>query len=140
MQCPNCHEEVLLAEICPYCGATVPVGEEVALYEEEAETSGVFVGKLGGQQRPAAETGAPNYKGPAKRPGFFSLIRYFFDPKVPAGRKLLIVGLIFYILSPIDLLPDIMPLVGWFDDLAVGTFLWSFISQELTKYSRGGGS
>ncbi|NLY56827.1 MAG: DUF1232 domain-containing protein [Firmicutes bacterium] len=139
MQCPNCHEEVLLAEVCPYCGADVPAGEQVTSHTEE-ETTGVFVGKLDGQQRPAAEFETPRYQRPAKRPGFFSLLRYFFDPQVPAGRKLLIIGLIIYILSPVDLLPDLVPLVGWFDDLAVGTFLWTFISQELARYTRGGDS
>jgi uncharacterized membrane protein YkvA (DUF1232 family) len=33
---------------------------------------------------------------------------------------ILIVLAILYILSPIDLVPDVIPVVGWADDLVVG--------------------
>lgn len=43
----------------------------------------------------------------------------FFDPRVPILLKVLPVFGLAYAISPIDLMPDIFPLLGWLDDLAV---------------------
>ncbi len=39
------------------------------------------------------------------------------DPRVPWYAKLLIVCVIGYALSPIDLIPDFIPVIGYLDDL-----------------------
>lgn len=41
------------------------------------------------------------------------------DPRVPALTKLLPVGALLYLLSPIDLVPDVLPVLGQLDDLLV---------------------
>lgn len=38
------------------------------------------------------------------------------DPRTPRGAKLATVLAIVYVLSPIDLIPDTIPLLGWLDD------------------------
>ena len=38
------------------------------------------------------------------------------DPRAPKGAKLATVLAIVYVLSPIDLIPDTIPLLGWLDD------------------------
>ena len=43
----------------------------------------------------------------------------FRNPATPGAIKLSSVLLLAYLLSPIDLLPDFAPLLGWADDLAV---------------------
>jgi uncharacterized membrane protein YkvA (DUF1232 family) len=48
-------------------------------------------------------------------------------------RWLIILGSLLYILSPIDLLPDIIPVVGWIDDGLVMTLLIAEISQVLME-------
>jgi uncharacterized membrane protein YkvA (DUF1232 family) len=46
------------------------------------------------------------------------------DPRVPRRRKLLLVALLVYLASPIDLVPDFIPVVGQLDDaLLVGIVL-----------------
>jgi uncharacterized membrane protein YkvA (DUF1232 family) len=40
------------------------------------------------------------------------------NPETPAPLKALIVGAIGYIILPIDLIPDMLPVVGYTDDLA----------------------
>jgi uncharacterized membrane protein YkvA (DUF1232 family) len=40
------------------------------------------------------------------------------NPETPAPLKALIVGAIGYIVLPIDLIPDMIPVVGYTDDLA----------------------
>lgn len=48
-------------------------------------------------------------------------------------RWLIIVGTLLYLLSPIDLLPDIIPIVGQIDDVVILTLLVSEVSQVLME-------
>lgn len=41
------------------------------------------------------------------------------DPRVPAGQKLILVGIAGYVILPIDLIPDFIPVLGQLDDIAV---------------------
>ena len=40
-------------------------------------------------------------------------------PETPRGVKLAILGLLFYVVSPVDLVPDVLLLFGWADDAAL---------------------
>lgn len=48
-------------------------------------------------------------------------VRLALDPQVPASRKGALVAGVAYVLSPIDLIPDAIPVFGWVDDLIVLT-------------------
>lgn len=51
-------------------------------------------------------------------PNFFRLFwRLFKDPRVGMGPKLLMVALLGYLVLPVDLLPDVLPALGYMDDL-----------------------
>ena len=39
------------------------------------------------------------------------------DPRTPWYAKLLVAGIVAYALSPIDLIPDFIPVIGYLDDL-----------------------
>ena len=55
-----------------------------------------------------------------RSPGLLRLIpRLMFDGRVPLGVKLFVVGAIVYLASPIDLLPDMLPIRGRLDDILV---------------------
>lgn len=41
------------------------------------------------------------------------------DPETPLWAKTVIVGALGYFISPIDAIPDVVPIVGFTDDLAV---------------------
>jgi uncharacterized membrane protein YkvA (DUF1232 family) len=45
--------------------------------------------------------------------------RLIGDPRVPRSRKLLLAGLVAYLASPIDLVPDFIPVAGQLDDAIV---------------------
>ena len=52
---------------------------------------------------------------------------------------LLILGALLYVVSPVDLAPDLIPAVGWLDDLIVlGLLLW-FLSRVRVDPDRGFG-
>lgn len=48
----------------------------------------------------------------------------------------LVAGLI-YIISPIDILPDFIPLIGWMDDGFIMYFLLKRLMYELQRYEQG---
>jgi uncharacterized membrane protein YkvA (DUF1232 family) len=51
------------------------------------------------------------------------------DPRVPWYVKTLAVAVAAYALSPIDLIPDFIPIVGYFDDLVIVPFgVWLVVS------------
>lgn len=58
-----------------------------------------------------------------------------FDRTVPLPAKLAVVASILYVLLPVDLIPDFLPVVGFLDDLAVlplaGWLARRFIRPEL---------
>lgn len=70
-----------------------------------------------------------------------SLISALDNPATPTKMKALIIGAIGYILLPLDLIPDVMPAVGYTDDLASAAGVVAAIAaysnfslEELDKY------
>jgi uncharacterized membrane protein YkvA (DUF1232 family) len=45
--------------------------------------------------------------------------RMLKDTRVPTAEKALVVGAIFYVISPLDFIPDVLPFIGQVDDLYV---------------------
>lgn len=51
-------------------------------------------------------------------PNFLKLLyRLFKDSRVPMAEKAMVIGAIAYVVSPLDLLPDVIPFIGQVDDL-----------------------
>lgn len=50
------------------------------------------------------------------------LTRLMKDPRVSRRSKILAMGTVAYVVSPIDLLPDVIPLVGQVDDIILLVF------------------
>jgi len=61
--------------------------------------------------------------------------RLLKDNRVPASAKLMLVGLGAYLASPIDVLPDFIPFVGYLDDVLVAAVvldgLLSSVEREI---------
>ncbi|RKX83943.1 MAG: hypothetical protein DRP58_07960 [Spirochaetes bacterium] len=62
------------------------------------------------------------------------------DPKLPILPKILIISTVAYALSPIDLIPDFIPVLGYLDDLIILPLMISLslklIPAEIMKASR----
>ena len=56
--------------------------------------------------------------------------------KVPVGTIAAIVGTLLYVLSPIDIIPDPIPIVGFLDDAAVMAACLNFTKYDVEKYKR----
>ena len=63
-----------------------------------------------------------------------ALVNYMRDSNVSWHRKAIVVAALIYFISPIDTIPDIMPLFGYLDDLGVITALLKFLGSELIPY------
>ena len=65
------------------------------------------------------------------------LLQAYFSKQytaIPWGSILLIVGSVIYFVSPIDLMPDWLPLAGFVDDAAVLMFVIAQIKSDLDKF------
>jgi uncharacterized membrane protein YkvA (DUF1232 family) len=63
-----------------------------------------------------------------------ALYNYMLDSGVPWYRKSIVLGALIYFITPIDSVPDLVPLVGYLDDLGVITAVLKFLGSELIPY------
>ncbi|MGB8701394.1 MAG: YkvA family protein [Thermosynechococcaceae cyanobacterium] len=54
----------------------------------------------------------------------------------PQYRWWIILGTLVYLLSPVDFLPDVFPIVGEIDDIALVTLLFAEVSQMVVEQLR----
>lgn len=48
-----------------------------------------------------------------------ALARAVFDPEAPWIARVLVFLIVAYVLSPVDLIPDFIPVLGWLDELVL---------------------
>ena len=83
----------------------------------------------------------------AKRAGaklvYAALILYYTlqSDKVSKADKAIIIGALGYMISPLDVIPDAIPIAGLTDDLAVLLYVlkkvWTGIDPEIVEQARG---
>ena len=61
------------------------------------------------------------------------LWRAFRDPATPMWLKLAMLAVPGYLLMPLDIIPDFVPLAGWLDDLIVVPLIVSWIVGRLPQ-------
>jgi len=72
-------------------------------------------------------------------PMLVSLVRSYIRKDyrdVPLGSIIAIVSVLIYFLSPIDLLPDSIPVLGYVDDAAVFAFVWKMVADDIEEYRK----
>ncbi len=57
-------------------------------------------------------------------------------PQAPWWLKWAAVGLALYVISPVDLLPDVLPLIGWVDDIVLVPLLMRWLLRRLPAHVR----
>jgi uncharacterized membrane protein YkvA (DUF1232 family) len=69
----------------------------------------------------------------------FSIVRDYMNgsyKKVPFWVIAAIVFALLYVLNPIDIIPDFIPIVGYIDDAAVVAGCLALVDQELQEYKK----
>ncbi len=66
----------------------------------------------------------------------FSMLLDSFKGKytLPKKTTLVLILAFLYLISPVDIFPDVLPVIGLVDDVAVMAFAFSFIKDDLEDY------
>lgn len=67
----------------------------------------------------------------------FSLLKDYATGKYkecPWRTIAALVGMLIYVMTPFDLIPDFMPVIGWSDDLAMVAFVLKIAKDDLKAY------
>lgn len=73
----------------------------------------------------------------ANIPILASLIRKYVNKEytqIPIGTIMAIVGALIYFVSPLDIIPDSIPILGYFDDAAVVAVCWKMVESDVEEY------
>ncbi|MCG8541838.1 MAG: DUF1232 domain-containing protein [Clostridia bacterium] len=62
------------------------------------------------------------------------LYKYLLDRNVSIFKKLLVVSALIYVISPLDLIPEVVLGFGIIDDVLLTVYVISSISNELDRY------
>lgn len=73
----------------------------------------------------------------ANIPIMVSLIKSFTKKEytdIPIGSIIAIISALIYFVSPIDLVPDSIPFLGYIDDAAVVAICWKLVESDVKEY------
>ena len=95
--------------------------------------------RLTNQDVEAAEQKAPSLG--ERTEEFRTLIAMIKDTsgggyKMNGWNLSIIVGTILYVASPLDAIPDVVPVLGWLDDASIVGFAISKLADELDRYRK----
>lgn len=68
-----------------------------------------------------------------------SLVRSYMKKQytdIPIGSMISIVAALIYFVSPIDIIPDTVPIIGYMDDIAVIGFVLNFVHDDVEEYKK----
>lgn len=66
-----------------------------------------------------------------------SLVRSYIKKEytdIPIGTIIAILAALIYFVSPIDIVPDSIPVIGYFDDAAVVAACWNLVESDVKEY------
>jgi uncharacterized membrane protein YkvA (DUF1232 family) len=58
---------------------------------------------------------------------------YLISGRCSATDVVLIVAALLYLISPIDAVPDVIPVVGWLDDVAIASLVLSYLDSRASN-------
>ena len=62
--------------------------------------------------------------------------RYVRSHKVARWKKLLGLLAVVYAVLPVDLIPDVIPVFGWLDDVGILTVAFGFIAHDMARHAK----
>jgi uncharacterized membrane protein YkvA (DUF1232 family) len=70
--------------------------------------------------------------------GLAAFKNYLRDGEVAMWKKGVALAALLYAVMPFDLVPDMVPLFGWLDDVGVLALAATFVSREVKRHSSVG--
>ena len=70
-------------------------------------------------------------------PIMVSLVKSYIKKEytdLPLGTIIAIISALIYFISPIDVIPDAIPVIGYADDAAVIAFCWKMVESDISEY------
>ena len=67
-----------------------------------------------------------------RRPG--AMFRFLTDGAAPWFPRLLALFTLIYLISPVDLIPDVIPVIGWLDDLGFVSFAIAYVAAAAARH------
>ena len=61
------------------------------------------------------------------------LYQFFLSPQITGTQKVIVAGALLYVISPLDVIPDFIPVVGWLDDIGIASFALNYIFSQMDK-------
>ena len=61
--------------------------------------------------------------------------RYFRDRQVSVARKGLALFAVAYAVMPFDAIPDVIPVLGWLDDIGVVAAITAFLWRDVKRHA-----
>ena len=43
---------------------------------------------------------------------------------------------VLYVISPVDLIPDVLPVIGWLDDVGVLGLALAFVTRDMARFGK----
>jgi uncharacterized membrane protein YkvA (DUF1232 family) len=65
-----------------------------------------------------------------------AFFRFFLSPTAGIGSKLLVLASLIYLFLPVDLVPDVIPVVGWLDDMGFVAVALGYLARTIGKYRK----
>jgi uncharacterized membrane protein YkvA (DUF1232 family) len=76
-----------------------------------------------------------------RKVGMFTLLRrpramfhFLTDGTAPWFPRVLAVLTVLYLVSPVDLIPDVIPILGWLDDLGFVSFAIAYVAAAAARH------
>jgi uncharacterized membrane protein YkvA (DUF1232 family) len=63
-----------------------------------------------------------------------ALWRFFRDPNGSKLGKLFVLATLVYVIMPIDFVPDLVPIIGWLDDLGLASLAAVYLAGVAKQY------
>lgn len=70
-------------------------------------------------------------------PVLISLVKDYVQKEytdIPIRSIIAIVGALIYLINPIDLIPDVIPVIGYLDDATVIAFAYKLVREDVLEY------
>lgn len=71
---------------------------------------------------------------PLSHIAFADIWKFLRNPKSPLLPKVIAMLAILYLLWPIDLIPDMAPILGWLDDIGIISLAIWYLRQQVTQH------